>query len=298
MECVRVYPFLSRILQRCLSWPRAVLWLLALVLLASGKMGAGVVFAAPKSKVILYWLKEDPNSTKTLSHGMWDKLLKRYVKTHPSRINRVDYRGFLRGGRSTLARYLKAMQSLSPTTYNRDEQQAYWINLYNAAVLRVVLDNYPLETIRKAKEPNLTKGPWESKILEIEGRPVSLDDIEHRVLRPIWQDPRVHYALTSASLGSPGLLPTAYTSRNISQLLRLSAIAFINHPRGVQIRGGNLYVSSVYHWYLKDFGGSVPSLIRHLEQYAVGGLKKGLQTYQGSYSHRFNWSLNNYFVSQ
>ena len=130
--------------------------------------------------------------------------------------------------------YLKNLQSLPISSYNRVEQKAYWINLYNGLTVDLVLSRLPLESIRDVNiSPGLfVRGPWGAKLLTVEEERLSLDDIEHRILRPIWKDNRVHYAVNCASLGCPNLQPDAFTSANTEALLA-TALANMSIIRGV-----------------------------------------------------------------
>jgi hypothetical protein len=94
------------------------------------------------------------------------------------------------------------------------------------------------------------------------------DDIEHRIVRPIWQDNRLHYAVNCASLGCPNLLPIAYTQANLETLLEQGARDYINHPRGVTAEPEKLFVSSIYVWFSSAFGSNQEGLLQHLRRYA------------------------------
>ena len=108
------------------------------------------------------------------------------------------------------------MRGIAISNYNRAEQKAYWINVYNAVTVDVILSRYPVASMRDINiSPGfLARGPWGAKLFSVEEEKLSLDDIEHRILRPIWKDNRVHYALNWASLGSPNLQPAAFTAQN------------------------------------------------------------------------------------
>lgn len=250
--------------------------------------------AAPKAELWARWAKHDPANLQKIDHAAWDRLLKTHVVGHPSGINRVRYQDFRPEDRKLLKNYLLALQSLAISTYNRGEQQAYWINLYNALTVDLILARYPLASIRDINiSPGLlARGPWGAKLLSIEGEKLSLDDIEHRILRPIWQDNRVHYALNCASLGCPNLQPAAFTSDNLEALLERGAKEFVNHPRGVALSAGKLKVSSIYVWFQEDFGGDAEGLMEHWQKYANAPLAGALQKYQGGLSHDYDWRLN------
>ena len=122
------------------------------------------------------------------------------------------------------------MAAVRVSGLGRDEQCAYWINLYNALTLEVVLDHYPVDSIRDIDiSPGLfSQGPWGKKLITVEGEQVSLNDIEHRILRPIWRDPRIHYAINCASLGCPNLQPRPFTGRTLDHALDLAAMRFVD----------------------------------------------------------------------
>ncbi len=132
--------------------------------------------------------------------------------------------------------YLQSLQGISISGYNRKEQQAYWINLYNALTVDLIISRFPVASIRDINiSPGLlARGPWGAKLFTVEGEKLSLDDIEHRILRPIWKDERIHYGVNCASLGCPNLQPAAYTGENTEALLDKGAKEFINHARGVR----------------------------------------------------------------
>jgi Protein of unknown function, DUF547 len=251
--------------------------------------------AAPKAELWARWQKHDPASRQKINHGDWDRFLKQYVvTTDPSGIYRVRYQAVTTEDRKILKGYLQAMQAVAVSNYSRAEQQAYWINVYNAATVDVILSRFPVASIRDINiSPGLlARGPWGAKLFSIEGERLSLDDIEHRILRPIWKDSRLHYALNCASLGCPNLQAEAYTADNTEALLERGAREFINHPRGVAIQKGRLQVSSIYVWFQEDFGGDAEGLMEHWQQYANPRLAEALEKYSGGLAHDYDWRLN------
>ena len=251
--------------------------------------------AAPRPELWPKWQKNDPANAQKIDHSAWDQFLKKYViAPHPSGINRVRYAVVAPEDRTALKTYLKNLQSLAISTYNRAEQKAYWINLYNALTVDIVLSRFPVESIRDINiSPGLiVRGPWAAKLLTVESENLSLDDIEHRILRPIWKDNRIHYGVNWASFGSPNLQPEAYTGDKADALLEKAAREFINHPRGVEIKNGRLKVSSLYVWFDDDFGGSAEGLMEHWQDYAEGALADALAKYSGGLVHDYDWRLN------
>lgn len=251
--------------------------------------------AAPKAELWARWQKHDPAAPQQIDHGAWDRFLKQYVVTNdPSGIHRVRYQAVTPEDRKLLKGYVQALQAIAVSNYNRAEQRAYWINLYNAATVDLILGRFPVASIRDINiSPGfLARGPWGAKLFSIEAEKLSLDDVEHRILRPIWKDNRIHYALNCASLGCPNLQPLSYTAANTEELLERGAREFINHPRGVAIQKGRLQVSSIYVWFQEDFGGDAEGLMEHWQQYAGPRLADALSKYTGGLAHDYDWRLN------
>jgi hypothetical protein len=167
------------------------------------------------------------------------------------------------------------------------------VNLYNALTVRVVLDHYPVASIRDIDiSPGLfADGPWRKPLITVQGEDVSLDDIEHRILRPIWRDPRIHYAVNCASIGCPDLQAEAFTAANTERLLEKAARDYINHPRGVRVDRSGVTLSSIYNWFASDFeldGG----VLGHVRRYASADLRARLEGVETIDGYAYDWSLN------
>lgn len=249
--------------------------------------------AAPKAELWQRWAASTQAKV-GIDHAAWNKFLERNVQLGKDGINRIAYGKVPPADREALRAYLEGLQQVAIGKFNRDEQRAYWINLYNAATVNVVLEHYPVDSILKIDiSPGLfAKGPWKKKLLAVDGEAVSLDDIEHRILRPIWQDPRTHYAVNCASIGCPNLQAQAYSSGNLEALLDAGARAYVNHPRGARVVKGRLTVSSIYVWFESDFGGGDAGVIAHLKKYAEPGLARQLEGIRRIGGHDYDWSLN------
>jgi hypothetical protein len=249
---------------------------------------------APKADLWPRWQAHQESSTQTIDHGAWDAFLGRYVIYSGDGINRVDYGKVGAADRAALAAYVDRLSGLPISTHNRPQQRAYWINLYNALTVRVILDHYPVDSIRDIDIAGglFTDGPWQKKLLRIEGQSVSLDDIEHRILRPIWRDARLHYALNCAAVGCPNLQTRAFTVANSEILLDAAARAYVNHPRGVRAEPEWLIVSSIYVWFEEDFGGSDDGVLEHLKRYAEPELARRLGEFHEINNHLYDWALN------
>ena len=240
-----------------------------------------------------YWKKNNLQNINRIQHQVWDDFLKKYIKTDPSNLNLFQYNAVKKEDKNKLDSYVSYLSGITITNYNKKEQLAYWINLYNSLTIKVVLENYPVKSIKDIKLSGILKpGPWKKELISIESRKLSLDNIEHDILRPIWQDNRVHYAVNCASIGCPNLQNSAFTSKNSESLLKQGAKDYINHPRGVYLNGKVLKVSSIYKWFKEDFGNSKDSLLKHLILYSNQPLKAKLQNFSGKIKYGYDWSLN------
>jgi Protein of unknown function, DUF547 len=250
--------------------------------------------AAPSADPWPFWFENDAESSTAVDFGFWNVFLSHYLKPGSDGINRVAYGAVTSADREALERGLARLTALPIRRYARSQQMAYWINLYNALTVDTVLNHYPVGSIRDISiSPGLfNAGPWDRKLVTVEGQALSLNDIEHRILRPIWHDPRVHYALNCASLGCPNLASTAYEGNHLDAMLDIAARAYVNHPRGVALRDGKLTVSSIYRWYEVDFGGSDAGVIEHLKRYAEPPLKAALTGISKIADDHYDWRLN------
>lgn len=250
--------------------------------------------AAPEAELWERWRAHDPHSAGSIDHGAWQAFLHGYVARYEDGVNRVDYAHVTAQDKARLERYVERLEATPISTYPRAEQLAFWVNLYNALTVELVLDHTPVDSIRDINiSPGLFSiGPWGKKLAVIEGEEVSLDDIEHRILRPIWNDPRIHYALNCAAVGCPNLPPTAFTAAHAEGLLDQAARDYINDRRGVEIKDGKLIASKIYEWYEEDFGGSDEAVIEHLREYAEPGLATRLARFGAIDATRYDWSLN------
>ncbi|MCY4212312.1 MAG: DUF547 domain-containing protein [Gammaproteobacteria bacterium] len=255
---------------------------------------ASLPASAQDAELIPMWDASDASNTATIDHAPWQEILDGYlVADDPSGVSRFDY-GALKANaedRQKLGGYLQALAKLDPRTYAKDEQMAYWINLYNALTVFVVVPRYPVDSIKDIKSGLIDFGPWNLELIPVQGEMLTLNNIEHGILRPIWRDPRIHYAVNCASIGCPNLAAEAYRSDNLERLLEQGATAYINHPRGAQVSDGELMVSSIYDWFKTDFGGTDEGVLAHLAQYARPELAAQLEGFD-SFDDDYDWNLN------
>ena len=252
---------------------------------------ASISAAMAQEKLKVFNTFNDENAI-VVDHDPWDEFLSAYIRTLSDGRTVVDYGAVSKADHTALKDYLGALQAVSVTTLNREEAFVYWVNLYNALTVDVILDNYPLKSIRNIFS-GFRPGPWKRQLATIEGVTVSLDEIEHGILRAFWLDNRVHYAVNCASVGCPNLLGRAYRAADLDKTLDAAARTYVNHPRGFRIEeNGVVVASSIYNWFRSDFGGSDATIISHLTKYAEPPLAQTLQSVTKIDRFEYDWKLN------
>ena len=224
-------------------------------------------------------------------HDVWTRLLETYVHESADGVTRMDYAALAASpeDRAALNTYIASFEARDLSGASNADFAA-WANLYNAVTVRYIVQAYPLESIR---DGYLFGDPWKKVKVMAGGREVSLDTIEHEILRPRFADPRVHYAINCASYGCPNLLRHAWTADTLDADLDAAARDYINHPRGVSVGKRGLTVSSIYKWFEADFGGSKDGVIKHLLEYAEPALAESLRAAPKIRDYQYDWSLNN-----
>ncbi len=217
------------------------------------------------------------NSQDTFDHSVWDQALLLNV----SEDGKVDYDGFMRDS-SQLYRYFKQLSDNPPKeSWSREEKLAYWINAYNAYTIKLVIDSYPLKSIKDLQDP------WGKKFFKIDGAWHSLGELEHKILRK-FGDPRIHFAINCASISCPVVWNRAYTATSLHVALDEQTEKFINDPTRNTITKTEVSVSKIFSWYKKDFkvnGGDVKDFINRYANVKISNQsKKGYKTY--------DWGLN------
>lgn len=250
--------------------------------------------SAPRPDSWQRWQAHDSTSWRRIGHEAWEQFLLRYVRIGVDGVHRVAYGEVTPEDFAALNRYVAHLASLPVAEYDRAEQMAYWINLYNALLVRLVIERYPLADIRDigAGTGPGDNGPFDLELVKIDGVGLSLDDIRQRILRPISRDGRIHYALSCAALGCPDLRAEPFVGDRLDEQLSAAAMDYVNDPDCIRIQGERLAVSSLYFWYQEDFGGSDRAVIRHLTAYAEPRLAMRLQRFERIFDYVFDWRLD------
>ncbi|PKF51175.1 DUF547 domain-containing protein [Enterovibrio nigricans] len=246
-----------------------------------------ILHAAPKNDLWPIWDQSNEANAVTFDHNKWQQILDKYLIVRGQH-NLFNYPAVTPTDKALLDQYIVDLTALDPRNYNKDEQFAYWVNLYNALTVQLILNEYPIKSITKLGG-FLSFGPWDDDVTRIAGQTLTLNDIEHRILRPIWKDERIHYAVNCASLGCPNLAKTAFTGENITSLLDVVAKQFTNSDKGVMIEGNTLTLSSIYKWYGVDFGNNEQAILKAIDAHRDG---QKLQSWSGKIKYDYDWKLN------
>lgn len=221
----------------------------------------------------------------------YNRLLGEYVFDHL-----VDYDAWTtnKTDKSALDQYVDQMAALDPADWPRSEALAYWLNLYNAVTLQLVLNNYPLDSIKDIGG-FMKKSPWKRELVTVGGRVLTLNNIENDVIRPTFHEPRIHFALNCASLGCPPLAQTAFDAEHLSTQLDAACRLALNQERWVKVAGEKVLLTKIFDWYRTDFefdGGSVLGFVR---RYRTKPLPAGEPQVEFM---SYDWHLNRVSLSQ
>ncbi len=260
--------------------------------LAAGVL-APIAALAAGNAVTRHFSAHSETETSPLDHSIWGNILDSYLSEGPEGVNRFDYQAVSATDRAALEGYIEGLTALVPTQLSRTKQLAYWANLYNALTVKVILDHYPVRSIRRIKYGRLIAiGPWGHDLITVEGFDLSLGDIENHILRPIFEAPRIHYAINCASMGCPNLPTEPFGGENLESQLDEAAHAFVNHPRAVHVEDGRIRLSSIYNWYKRDFGGSDGEVLGHIRRYADADLLREMEGISRISGYGYDWGLN------
>jgi len=215
------------------------------------------------------------DSDQMLDHSTWNSLLKKHV----SESGMVDYKGF-KNDRAELNKYLKMLSSQEPTEdWGTNELLAYYINLYNAYTVDLILRNYPVKSIKDID------GPWTTEFVKVGDTEISLGGIENSILRKM-NEPRIHFAINCASISCPKLLNEAYTANKVEEQLERVTKEFVNSDKN-EISENSAKLSSIFDWYKKDFKEN-GTVVDYINQYADTKINTGASI---SYKE-YDWNLN------
>ena len=225
--------------------------------------------------------------TEPISHEFWNQVLGKYVNVS----GLVNYQG-LKEDPEILLNYLALLRSNRPNEvrWNRKESLAYWINLYNAFTLKLIIDHYPLESIKDIGsmiQIPFINSPWDIETIDFGDEKISLNYVEHQILRKFFNEPRIHFAINCASVSCPTLRNEAYVAFKIDEQLTDQAHRFLNDPSKNIITPERLRLSKIFQWFSEDFNDP-QTLFENLSLWS--GIP--INDYATSQFIDYDWSLN------
>ncbi|WP_369992931.1 DUF547 domain-containing protein [Winogradskyella sp.] len=219
------------------------------------------------------------NIENTLDHSTWDNLLKQNVRED----GLVAYKGF-KADEKILNDYINYLSNQVPdNSWSYEEQLAYFINVYNANTIKLIVDNYPVESIKKV---DATISPFLKNFIKIDDKEFSLADIEKGFLQKM-NEPRIHFAINCASISCPKLMRDAYTAENVNELMDRAAKEFINSDKN-EITENSAKISEIFKWYKKDFLVQTETIIDYINQYSDTKINPSVELNYIEY----DWGLN------
>ncbi len=233
---------------------------------------------------VLGFNKMDEKKSKAINHERWSALLKKHVNNKGD----VDYKGFIKDS-AALNSYLKLLSDHAPdSSLTKNEKFAYWINAYNAFTVKLITENYPVKSIKDLGSTATKNSPWDKKFFTIGGKEMTLNNIEHDILRKQFNDPRLHFAINCASYSCPKLLNKAFEASILNKQLDARASDFLNDTTKNIITPAKAKLSSILLWYGDDFTKKGISKIEYINKYSRN---KILTTARIDYL-KYNWELN------
>jgi hypothetical protein len=229
-------------------------------------------------------IAERPDQDEPL-HADFSRLLEKYVQDHL-----IKYSAWVANAQdiAALGQYVDQMAGLDPAEWQDADALTYWINLYNAVTLRLVLDHYPLKSI-KDLGGFMKSSPWKRELVTVGGRALALNDIENDIIRPRFGDPRIHFALNCASVGCPPLGKEAYFPGRLSEQLDAACGWAMNHDQWVCLDGDKLLLTKIFDWYGEDFAADGGSVLAFIKRYRTEPLPEGDPKIDFM---SYDWSLN------
>lgn len=213
-----------------------------------------------------------------ISYQAFDELLKKYVSDKGN----VNYKGF-KSESAKLDEFCKLLEANPPKdSWTTAQKKAFWINAYNAMIIKLVIKHYPVTSVKKVVKAGK---PWNLKFFKI-GDIEDLDGIEHKILRKMG-DPKIHVGINCASFSCPKLNNKAFTADNVDSELEALMKVFVNDPTKNKITAGKLELSEIFNWFKEDFTKK-GTLIEFLNKYSTVKINSS-----ASISHmKYNWNLN------
>lgn len=241
-----------------------------------------------KSFILIFFVSLSAFASFNQEHSQWDTVLKKYTVKDNHQVL-FKYKK-LKGNEAELDTYLGELENVSKiqfAAFTREEQLAFWINAYNAYTIKIVLEHYPVKSIRDIDSGLFSSGPWKKKFIPLFGKKMSLDEIEHETIREQFKEPRIHFAVNCASISCPALLQEAFVASKLEKQFDMAAMNFLTDTSKNEVKGKALHLSKIFKWYGDDFNQKHGGF----EEYVIKTLNLPKLDYEVEFKD-YDWNLN------
>lgn len=249
-----------------------------------------LVFCANEPQTIAENRRQAVHKTQTAPpdlHKPFDALLQKYVIG-----KRFNYGGIANdeADKQRLFTYIDSLKAQTPSNWRQNDALAFWINLYNAATLALVLKNYPVKSIKDIG--GLLSSPWNRDVVSVEGKTFTLNQIENDIIRKKFNDARIHFAVNCAAIGCPPIANHAYTNEKLDAQLDAATRRVLNDDNWVEIKSDRLLITKIFDWYEADFEKMAGSVRKFIAKYREKNRAAILDDHRRIEYKEYNWDLN------
>ena len=221
-------------------------------------------------------------------HTIWNNILIKQTVKIESQIL-VNYKNIKSYELQNLGNYLQALTAITKNeflSWNKNQRLSFLINAYNAYTVKLIIDHYPVKSIKKIG--SIFSSPWDKKFFRLLGQDMTLNHIEHKIIRKEFLESRIHFAVNCASLGCPSLLQEAYIETKLNEQLDFATKHFLNNNLKNHLKNNSLYISKIFDWYGDDFSGGVAYFIQKYFNTSFDPQKINIKYL------KYDWNLNDY----
>ncbi len=224
------------------------------------------------------YFETEKTANPKVDYSIWSMLLKKNIDTN----GHVNYKNFKKD-KQMFNKFLNILSNTKiDNNWTTNQKIAFWINVYNAFTIKLIINNYPLKSIKEIKKP------WDIKFFKIDGRSLSLGDVEHLILRKEFNEPRIHFAINCASKSCPRIIQIPYEGKNLDKLLERQTKEYVNDSEVNEITENSYKLSKLFSWFSKDFRQAEGNVEGFISKYSktriINQKNKGFLEY--------NWELN------
>jgi len=222
------------------------------------------------------------------THNIFTDILQKYVTN-----GLVNYRELAQD--QEFETYLNQLSNTDPSKFSEKKELAFWINTYNAFTIKAILDNYPVKSINDIKFGE--KSVWDENFISINKKKYSLNEIEHKILRVKFNEPRIHFAIVCASISCPELRNEAYEADKLAKQLQEQTVKFLRDKKrnSFHLKNKNAEISKIFEWFGEDFGKSDKNILTYISNFLPDDVRKDIKQNINEWTisyKKYDWNLN------